>query len=70
MKHAMDPKPTLLKQKSNEHELTKWEKFPYRKNKYIVNFEILLADHLTKKFICIILHYNMYYFHFTLQEPC
>ena len=19
---------------------------------------------------CIILHYNMYYFHFTLQEPC
>jgi hypothetical protein len=20
--------------------------------------------------ICIILHYNMYYFHFTLQEPC
>ena len=24
----------------------------------------------TKGRICIILHYNMYYFHFTLQEPC
>ena len=24
----------------------------------------------TKLLICIILHYNMYYFHFTLQEPC
>ena len=22
------------------------------------------------RLVCIILHYNMYYFHFTLQEPC
>jgi hypothetical protein len=26
------------------------EKYPYNKNK-VINFEILLADHLTKKFI-------------------
>ena len=26
--------------------------------------------HYSKKLLCIILHYNMYYFHFTLQETC
>ena len=28
---------------------------------------VLLAQHSV---ICIILHYNVYYFHFTLQELC
>ena len=48
------------------------------KNKgLIINSEILPASHSTKELIrnvvvlsILILHYNLYYFHFTLQEPC
>ena len=31
---------------------------------------LLFCPYLYCTIICIILHYNMYYFHFTLQEPC
>ena len=45
-KYAMDCKPVLLKQASN------WENILITKNKdHIKNFEVLPADHLTKKFI-------------------
>ena len=45
-KHIMDHKPVLLKQTSN------WENSLITKNKdRITNFEILPADHLTKKFL-------------------
>ena len=51
-KHAMDRKPVLLKKASNKQELTNWENILARKNKdCILNFEILPADHLIKKFI-------------------
>ena len=47
----MDSKPVLLKQASNKQELTNWENIIITKNKdCIINFEILPADHLTKKF--------------------
>jgi hypothetical protein len=48
----MDQKPVLLKQTSNKQELTNWETILIKRNKdRIINFEILPADHLTKKFI-------------------
>ena len=48
----MDCKPVLLRQASNKQELTNWENILITKNKdRIINFEILPADHLTKKFI-------------------
>jgi hypothetical protein len=51
-KHAMDHKPVLLKQASNKQELTNWENILITKNKdHVINFEILPADHLTKKLI-------------------
>ena len=50
-KYAMDHKPVLLKQTSNKQELTNWENILITKRKdCIMNFEILPADHLTKKF--------------------
>jgi hypothetical protein len=49
-KHAMDHKPVLLKQVSNKRELTNWENITENKDR-IINFEILPADHLIKKFI-------------------
>ena len=45
----MDHKPVLLKQASNKQEVTNWEN-NLKKNR-IINFEILPADHLIKKFI-------------------
>ena len=51
-KHAKDHKPILLKQASNKQELTNWENILITNNKdHVINFEILPADHLTKKFI-------------------
>ena len=34
------------------------------------NFMLLFCPSWSCTIICIILHYNMYYFHFILQEPC
>ena len=49
-KHTMDHKPVLLKQAANKQELRNWENILITKNKdHIINFEILLVDHLTKK---------------------
>ena len=45
-------KPVLLKQVSNKQELTNWENILITKNKdRFINFEIPLADHLTKNLI-------------------
>ena len=33
-------------------------------------FRLMKWNRLYFFVLCIILHYNMYYFHFTLQEPC
>ena len=50
----MDHKPVILKQAANKQELTNWENILLIKSKdCIINFEILPADHLTKKFILI-----------------
>ena len=44
----------LLKRASNKQELTNGENILITKNKdHTINFEILPADHLTKKFILI-----------------
>ena len=50
----------------------------YYKGQYNVSLPLSVLEDITpvKGFsyyillLCIILHYNMYYFHFTLQEPC
>ena len=51
-KNAMDLKLFQLKQASTKEELTNWKNIHITKNKdHILNFEILPADHLTKKSI-------------------
>ena len=48
----MDHKPVLFKQSSNKQQLTNWENILITENKdHIINFKILPADHLVKKFI-------------------
>ena len=42
----------------------------YCLQKRLQHFVNLRSWETQLSFLCIILHYNMYYFHFILQEPC